>query len=305
MALDANLKSQLDNLVQSHDVVLFMKGTRRMPQCGFSSRVVGILDGLLDDYQTVNVLAEPAIREGIKEYSDWPTIPQLYVKGEFQGGCDIVTEMAGSGELHQALGIVLDEVEAPEFTVSESAAQALKAALSGEAQSLRFRIGPGFRYELNLGDKLFGDIEVAAGGVTFLLDRGTAKIAGGTSIDFVKGPMGEGFVISNPNEPAKVKQIRPAELKDMMADETVHLFDVRTEQERATATLGAPIFDAAARAELEDLDREAIVVFHCHHGGRSQAAAEQAIAQGFKNVFNLAGGIDAWSREVDSSIPRY
>jgi len=85
--------------VTSNDVVLFMKGTSTMPQCGFSSRVAGVLNYMGIDYKDVNVLADEAIRSGIKEYSDWPTIPQLYVKGEFVGGCDIITEMMLSGEL--------------------------------------------------------------------------------------------------------------------------------------------------------------------------------------------------------------
>lgn len=85
--------------VTSNDVVLFMKGTKSMPQCGFSSRVAGILNYIGLEYADVNVLADEEIRAGIKEFSDWPTIPQLYVKGEFIGGCDIVTEMALSGEL--------------------------------------------------------------------------------------------------------------------------------------------------------------------------------------------------------------
>ncbi|WP_424944009.1 Grx4 family monothiol glutaredoxin [Aliiroseovarius crassostreae] len=92
-------KTQIDELVKSNDVVLYMKGTKDMPQCGFSSRVAGVLNFMGVDYADVNVLADEEIRNGIKEYSDWPTIPQLYVKGEFVGGCDIVTEMTLSGEL--------------------------------------------------------------------------------------------------------------------------------------------------------------------------------------------------------------
>ena len=85
--------------VEKNDVVLFMKGTKTMPQCGFSSRVAGVLNYMGIDYVDVNVLADAEIRQGIKDFSDWPTIPQLYVKGEFVGGCDIVTEMTISGEL--------------------------------------------------------------------------------------------------------------------------------------------------------------------------------------------------------------
>ena len=91
----------IDNEVKSNDVVLFMKGTPGFPQCGFSGQVVQILDYLGVDYKGVNVLTSDELRQGIKDYSNWPTIPQLYVKGEFVGGCDIVTEMTLSGELDQ------------------------------------------------------------------------------------------------------------------------------------------------------------------------------------------------------------
>ncbi|MFP7570470.1 Grx4 family monothiol glutaredoxin [Marivita sp. S2033] len=92
-------KQQIKDTVTSNDVVLFMKGTKAMPQCGFSSRVAGVLNYMAIDYADVNVLEDENIRQAIKDYSDWPTIPQLYVKGEFVGGCDIITEMTLSGEL--------------------------------------------------------------------------------------------------------------------------------------------------------------------------------------------------------------
>ncbi|WP_420851758.1 Grx4 family monothiol glutaredoxin [Pseudothioclava nitratireducens] len=92
-------KDQIQKDITENDVVLYMKGTKEMPQCGFSSRVAGVLNFMGVTYKDVNVLADDEIRQGIKEFSDWPTIPQLYVKGEFVGGCDIVTEMTLSGEL--------------------------------------------------------------------------------------------------------------------------------------------------------------------------------------------------------------
>ncbi|MEO0831110.1 MAG: Grx4 family monothiol glutaredoxin, partial [Pseudomonadota bacterium] len=94
-------ETQIKDTVTNNDVVLFMKGTKSMPQCGFSSRVAGVLNYMGVEFEDVNVLADDALRQGIKEYSDWPTVPQLYVKGEFVGGCDIVTEMTLSGELDQ------------------------------------------------------------------------------------------------------------------------------------------------------------------------------------------------------------
>jgi monothiol glutaredoxin len=95
--------TRIDEIVRSNDVVLFMKGTALFPQCGFSSRAIAILDHLGVGYETVDVLQDAEIRQGIKAYSDWPTIPQLYVKGEFLGGSDIMMEMYEAGELQQLL----------------------------------------------------------------------------------------------------------------------------------------------------------------------------------------------------------
>ena len=100
----SDAKNRIDQLVKSNDIVLFMKGTALFPQCGFSSRAIAILDRLGAGYETVDVLQDPEIRQGIKEYSQWPTIPQLYVKGEFVGGSDIMMEMFESGELQELLG---------------------------------------------------------------------------------------------------------------------------------------------------------------------------------------------------------
>jgi monothiol glutaredoxin len=105
----------IKSTIEKNDVVLFMKGTKMMPQCGFSSRVAGVLNFMGVEFADVNVLADPEIRQGIKDFSDWPTIPQLYVKGEFVGGCDIVTEMTLSGELDQLLeakGVTFDKAAA-------------------------------------------------------------------------------------------------------------------------------------------------------------------------------------------------
>lgn len=105
MSLSPELQARLTDLVRSDEVVLFMKGTRDAPQCGFSAALVDVLDRLVSRYSTVDVLSDPEVRNGIKEFSDWPTIPQLYVRGEFLGGCDIVREMYATGELHETLGL--------------------------------------------------------------------------------------------------------------------------------------------------------------------------------------------------------
>jgi monothiol glutaredoxin len=100
----SDAQSRIGEIVKSNDIVLFMKGTALFPQCGFSSRAVAILDRLGAQFETVDVLQDPEIRAGIKQYSDWPTIPQLYVHGEFVGGSDIMMEMFESGELQELLG---------------------------------------------------------------------------------------------------------------------------------------------------------------------------------------------------------
>ena len=109
----ADINQFIDNAVKTNDVFLFMKGTPDFPQCGFSSRVVQILNYLGVEYQSANVLADPELREGIKAYTNWPTIPQLYVKGEFVGGADIVNEMFQAGELQQQFGEAGIEVKQP------------------------------------------------------------------------------------------------------------------------------------------------------------------------------------------------
>ncbi|ADM08234.1 hypothetical protein PB2503_00767 [Parvularcula bermudensis HTCC2503] len=101
--MTASAREEIDSAIKSNDIMLFMKGTPQFPQCGFSSAVVQILDYLGADYGSMNVLEDQEIRQGIKDYSDWPTIPQLYVKGEFVGGCDIIREMFEQGELRPFL----------------------------------------------------------------------------------------------------------------------------------------------------------------------------------------------------------
>ena len=98
-----DVSTRIDGIVKKSDIVLFMKGTALFPQCGFSSRAVAILDHLNVPFETVDVLQDPEIRNGIKAYSDWPTSPQLYVKGEFVGGSDIMMEMFEAGELHELM----------------------------------------------------------------------------------------------------------------------------------------------------------------------------------------------------------
>jgi monothiol glutaredoxin len=302
-------ESQIAELVKSDKVVLFMKGNKHFPQCGFSAKVIGMLSELLPSFKTVNVLSDPAIREGVKAFSKWPTIPQLYVDGEFVGGCDIVTEMYESGELQTLLGVKdTAEVKVPTITLSASAAKAFKDAAESPDDHPRLQISAQFAYELFLDQKQAGDVEVAAGGLTILLDKASAKRADGTTIDFVSGPGSSGgFKIENPNEPPRVKSLTAKDLKAMLdRGDKLELFDVRTPAERAQAKIeGAIHLDEAAQERLLALDKKTPLVFHCHHGMRSRSAAEHFLKQGFTKVFNLEGGIDSWSQTVDPSVPKY
>lgn len=296
---------QITELVTQNKVVLFMKGNRHFPQCGFSAAVVRILDELLPAYKTVNVLTEPGIRDGIKVYSKWPTIPQLYVDGQFVGGSDIVRDMAASGELQELLGVKVEPVKAPSIKVTAAAAKAFQDAATA-TDFPRIEIGPEFQVELSIDEKRPNDIAVEASGVTFLFDPSSARRADGISIDFVPGEAG-GFKIDNPNEPPRVKAMHVQQLKDMLdRGDDFDLYDVRPTAERDRAKLEKAIMlDEAVREKLTKADKNRTIVLHCHHGGRSRAAAEQLVKQGFRNVYNLEGGIDAWSTQIDPKIARY
>jgi monothiol glutaredoxin len=309
MSLSPELRSKLESLISSDQVVLFMKGSRSFPQCGFSATIVQILDSMVPSYTTVNVLADPAVRDGIKAFSDWPTIPQLYIKGEFVGGSDIVKQLHASGELKQKLGDLAAPAAAPTVTVTPKAAAVLKAALAdgGAGDVIHLSIDGRFEHGLDVGPPEATSVTAESNGIKLQLDATSARRAAGVVIDYIEGPGGQGFKIENPNRPPAVKAIGPQELKALLDAGTVkHFFDVRTPKERETASIaGARLLDDATIAEIDALDKSTPLAFHCHHGGRSQNAAEHFLQKGFKNVYNLAGGIDAWSAQVDPKVPRY
>jgi monothiol glutaredoxin len=310
MTMQNEAHNRISELIKTQDVVLFMKGTPVMPQCGFSATVVQILDSMTEGYQTVDVLADPEVREGIKSFSNWPTIPQLYVKGEFIGGCDIIKDMFASGDLHTKLGLIYEAPKAPSITVTDSAKTALEAAMSDSGaagQMLHLAITPSFQTQLQFGPDDGNKLRAESNGVAILTDSDSAKRAEGLVLDFIEGPDASGFKIDNPNAPKTVEQMKVPDVKAWLDDgKEFVLIDVRGEDERETAKIeGARMLDDALQEELSNLDRETLLVFHCHHGGRSQRAAEHFSEQGFRNVYNMAGGIDAWSQEIDNSIARY
>jgi monothiol glutaredoxin len=309
MPLDPALRARIQSIVDSDRVVLFMKGNPDSPQCGFSAQVVSILGRLLPDYGSFDVLSDRDVREGIKEFSQWPTIPQLYIGGEFQGGCDIVKEMYASGELHQALGIELAPVTAPNVTVTPAAAELLREAQKRQPGELHVAISPDFKHSLSLGPREGHEIAAESNGFTLLFDRESVSRASGLVIDAADSGGRKALTVDNPNAPKSepVTQLSARELQSLLeSGAEVHLYDVRTPEEQRKARIaGAELVDASVAAEIEKLPKDALIVFHCHHGGRSQAAAEHFAALGFTRIHNLAGGIDAWSRDVDPSVARY
>lgn len=307
--LSQELRAKIDSLLASAPIVLFMKGNRHAPQCGFSARVVDILDEVVEEYRTIDVLGDPELREGIKVYSSWPTIPQLYVAGGFVGGADIVGEMHRAGELSAALGVSGPiRVEPPEIMVTDAAMEAFLRYADGDPKpSVRLEIGRGFDAELDLSVPRPGELIVDLGRLTIAMDRASAQRANGLTIDFVDGPSATGFKIDNPNAPPKVKSMSVQELDALRKAGKPHLLlDVRTTQEREIAALdGSVLLDEEMRDDLEELDRSTTLVLMCHHGVRSRAAAEHCLRMGFVDVWNVEGGIDAWSKLVDRNIPQY
>jgi monothiol glutaredoxin len=308
-------RARIRELLARDRVVLFMKGKRHAPQCGFSASVVEMLDSWLDEYATVDVIADPELREAIKQFSDWPTIPQLYVGGEFIGGADILRELSEQGELATALGVAEQAVTPPNIRVSEAAAAAIKAAFASpdveEGDVLRLAVDSRYRNDLSIGPRRPSDVIVESAGVVIGLDRASARRAEGISIDYVETAEGVGFKLENPAAPQPVRAIGAKELADRMAQaraagKALHLYDVRTEEEVERAHIeGAVLLDPEVADEIAALPRDTPLYFHCHHGIRSQRAAEHFVELGFREVYNLTGGIAAWSEQVDPSVPQY
>lgn len=307
MSLPEPVKAQIEAELAKSKVVLFMKGTKHFPQCGFSSQVVKILSDVGVPFETVNVLQDPAIRDGIKVYAEWPTIPQLYVDGQFVGGCDIVKDLHASGELGELLGAAKGEAPAPPtITLSDSAKEAIRSADDGSGDTLRLEANAEFHYELFFGPKEPGDVETTANGVVVRMDRSSATRVNGLHIDWVDD-QGGGFKVDNPNEPPRVRGLTATSLQAMRVKGTpFELIDVRTEGERRLATLEpSRHLTESTEAELLALPKDTMLVFYCHHGMRSRSAAEYFLREGFRKVWNLEGGIDTWSREIDETVARY
>ncbi|MGA9421605.1 MAG: Grx4 family monothiol glutaredoxin [Rhodanobacteraceae bacterium] len=307
MTLAADTRARIDTLLASDRVVLFMKGTRTRPQCGFSAATVEYLDGLLDAYTSVDVLADEAIRAGIKEYGNWPTIPQLYVEGELVGGADIVRSLHDSGELHRLLHLPEPDRTAPSIRLSDAAAKAMQPALADAGERRLFLVvDRTFQPQFQMRETHTNDIVTIANGVEIRFDLASAQRARGARIDWIDTPQGSGLSIHLPLAPARVRALDVHALKRRLSDGDITVIDVRPASERALAPFaGAEVFEPDSHDRLAALPKNTPLAFLCHHGNSSRNAAEHFCDLGFSDVHNVQGGIDAWSREIDPTLPRY
>lgn len=307
MSLDTNTRERIETLLQEYPVVLFMKGDRTQPMCGFSMAATNTLNELLPDYHTVNVLDDAEIRQGIKAYGDWPTIPQLYVKGELVGGADIIQQMYSSGELHALFGLPAPDRTPPEITITDAAAQAIrKGTADAEDAALHLEIGPDHNAGFQLAPAGNHDIIAHANGLEVHFDSASAQRARGIVIDWVSSVQGEGLSLKFPGAQS-IKSMSVQQLKARLACADITLVDVRPAAGRTQAAPleSARVLDEEGFESLAALPKDTALAFICHSGASSKVMAERFAAHGFSDVSNVDGGMDAWSLEIDRTVPRY
>jgi len=309
MSLDPALRTRIETLLAANPAVLFMKGSPQMPQCGFSAKAVAALEAIGAEYAHVDVLADDAIREGIKVYGDWPTIPQLYIGNELIGGSDIIAQMLGSGELSDAFGLPPPDRTPPDITITPAALDMLRSSIdqAGQEVALTIEIDARFRTRLHLAAPDASAISQTLHGIAVQCDLASARRANGLTIDFADDLRGRGLVIDNPNAPKPVHTLTPAEANTRAQAGALTIVDVRPPEERALAALplAVRVFDDEGEAALRALPKDTALAFLCHRGGRSQQAAERFAALGFTQVYNIEGGIEAWAQQVDAAIAQY
>lgn len=308
MSLDPNTCSRIESLLSQHRVVLFMKGRREAPSCGFSAAAVGRLDEVIDDYHTVDVLADDAIRQGIKAFGNWPTIPQLYVGGELVGGSDIIQQMHDSGELHALFGAETPDRTPPQIHISERAAEVIGKALAEASDAhLMLAIDARFQPQFQMLERLGGtEIVSHSAGLAVHFDLASARRAHGASIDWVSSAHGEGLSIHLPLAPQPVRPLTVQALRERITAGDITVIDVRPLSDREYAPFaGAEVLDNDSHDRLIALPKDTPLAFLCHHGVSSRRAADHFRDHGFSALWNVEGGVDAWSRDVDPSFPRY
>lgn len=310
MPLSPELRARIEQTLASNRVVLFMKGEPDAPRCGFSAKAAGILNGLVPGYRGVDVLADGEIREGIKEYGQWPTVPQLYVDGELLGGSDIIEQMNNSGELHEVLGVPAPDRTPPELEITPAAAEAIARAMAGQEDGigLHLQVDTKFNARFQLGPVIGQEVVAEAAGLRIHLDLASAPRAKGIRIDWVEDVRGSGLAIHNPNAPPSVKSITVSGLDAAIkAGDAPLVIDVRPAHARALAPFppAHEVLDEDSHDRLAALAKDTPLAFLCHHGNSSRQAAEHFRGLGFRNLHNIEGGIDAWAEQVDPSVPRY
>jgi monothiol glutaredoxin len=296
--MNKETKELIENLVNKNNCILFMKGTPAHPQCGFSSNTVTILKELLgDDFSSFNVLENIEVREGIKEYGNWPTIPQVYVNGELIGGNDIVTEMFNTGELHSMLNLPQPDRTPAKISISDTARKNILSGIEDIGNnvlmlSIDSQFNTRFSIDQPKGYEVISDID----GIKIYMDVGTSKKANGIEIDWVEDLQGAGLVIKNPNEPKAVIQLSVELLKQgIETGEYVHIYDVRSEEQYNSQHIpNSKRLDKDNMQVIESLDKNTPLVFVCTVGNTSQGACEFYRKKGFNNINNLVGGVTAW-----------
>ena len=307
MSLATTTRERIETLLKSHRVVLFMKGNRYAPACGFSAAATNTLNELLPEYHTVNVLEDPEIREGIKAYGDWPTIPQLYVDGELVGGADIIRQMYGSGELHSLFGAAAPDRTPPQITITDAAAKAIReGTANADGLALHLEIGPDHSAGFQLAPAGEHDIVAHANGLDVHFDPASAQRAKGIVIDWVSTVQGEGLSLKFPGA-QEIKPLSVQELQQHLAAGDLTLVDVRPAAARAVlaALPQARILEDEGFEALAALPKDTTLAFICQRGISSQAVAERFAAHGFSHVHNVQGGMEAWAAEVDTSALHY
>jgi monothiol glutaredoxin len=307
MALSESTRQRIDDLLSRHRVVLFMKGTRHAPRCGFSATATGILEQLIDDYACVDVLADDDIRQGIKDYGNWPTIPQLYVDRELIGGSDIIGGMYNSGELHDLLGVARPDRSPPQIEITDAAAEAIRSGMADDpGMALHLGIDGRWQTQFMLKPAQGHEIRAESRGIVVLMDLATAQRARGMRVDWVDDLRGSGLAITLPLAPVGVRSLSVEDLAARLQRGDIQVLDVRPQADRQRAPFpAARALDADTTQALAALPKDTALAFLCHHGNSSRQAAEHFRGLGFTHVYNVDGGIDAWSQRVDASIPRY
>ena len=296
--MTAETQQYIESLVKSSRCFLFMKGTPSHPQCGFSSNTISIIKDLMgEDFKTFNVLENQDVREGVKEYGNWPTIPQLYIDSELVGGNDIVTEMFNTGELQSLLNLPQPDRTPAVLTITDKARESIMAGITDIGSNvLKLTIDSQYTTRFSVEPAKGYEVVTDLGEIKVYMDVGTVKRANGIEIDWVDDLQGSGLVINNPNAPKPVKQIEKDELEKAVSENKItHIYDVRSEDQFQQQHIpGSQRLSKEVMADLEELNTDTPMVFVCSVGNSSQGACEFYRKKGFTNVYNLVGGINNW-----------